>query len=83
MVYNDFEIGENVDVVIIVGCGIYNCGCDDSEYNGIYRFFLCKGVCLKYVEKYYGEGDGEGKRILNLVIIVNMDEDLYCEMEII
>ena len=83
MVYNDFEIGENADVVIIAGCGIHNCGCDDSEHNGIHRFFLRKGARLKYVEKHYGEGDGEGKRILNPVTIVNMDEDSYCEMETI
>ena len=38
MVYNDFYIGENCDVVIVAGCGIHNCGVQDSEHDGIHRF---------------------------------------------
>ena len=30
MVYNDFHIGEDCDVVIVAGCGIDNCGVQDS-----------------------------------------------------
>lgn len=81
LVYNDFEIGENADVVIVAGCGIHNCGDQDSEHNGIHRFHLQKGARIKYVEKHYGEGDGNGKRILNPVTIVEMEEGSYCEME--
>ncbi len=81
LVYNDFEIGENADVVIVAGCGIHNSGDQDSEHNGIHRFHLQKGAKIKYVEKHYGEGDGNGKRILNPVTIVEMEEDSYCEME--
>ena len=40
VVYNDFYIGEDSDVVIIAGCGIDNCGSQDSEHDGIHRFFL-------------------------------------------
>ena len=29
MVYNDFYIGEDSDVVIVAGCGIHNCGDQD------------------------------------------------------
>ena len=29
-VYNDFYIGEDCDVVIVAGCGIDNCGSQDS-----------------------------------------------------
>ncbi len=81
LVYNDFEIGENADVVIVAGCGIHNSGDQDSEHNGIHRFHLQKGAKIKYVEKHYGEGDGNGKRILNPVTIVEMEEGSYCEME--
>lgn len=81
LVYNDFEIGENADVVIVAGCGIHNGGSADSEHNGIHHFHLGKGAHVKYVEKHYGEGDGQGKRILNPVTIVDMEEDSYCEME--
>ena len=32
VVYNDFFIGEGADVVIIAGCGIDNCGNQDSQH---------------------------------------------------
>ena len=37
-VYNDFHIGEDCDVVIVAGCGIHNCGVQDSEHSGIHTF---------------------------------------------
>ena len=81
IVYNDFYIGEDSDVVIVAGCGIDNCGPKDSEHDGIHRFFVGKGAKVKYVEKHYGSGDGAGKRILNPGTEVYMDEDSYMEME--
>ena len=38
---------------------------------------------MKYVEKHYGEGEGTGKRILNPVTQVFMEENSYCEMEMV
>ena len=64
-VYNDFFIGEDCDVVIIAGCGISNCGQQDSQHDGVHRFYVGKNSKVKYVEKHYGEGDGLGKRIMN------------------
>ena len=63
VVYNDFYIGEDSDVVIVAGCGIDNCGSQDSEHDGIHRFFVGRNARVKYVEKHYGAGDGQGKRI--------------------
>lgn len=83
VVYNDFYIGEGADVVIIAGCGIHNCGNQDSEHDGIHRFYLEKNAKVRYVEKHYGEGDGNGKRILNPVTEVNMAEGSYMEMEMV
>ena len=83
VVYNDFYIGEDSDVVIVAGCGISNCGQQDSEHDGIHRFFVGKNAKVKYVEKHYGEGDGNGKRILNPVTEVHMDEGSYMEMEMV
>ena len=82
-VYNDFFVGENCDVVIVAGCGIDNCGKQDSEHDGVHRFFIGKNSKVKYVEKHYGSGDGEGKRILNPVTEVTMDEDSTMEMEMV
>ncbi len=81
VVYNDFYIGEGADVVIIAGCGIHNSGCDNSRHDGIHRFFIEKGAKVRYVEKHYGDGDGNGKRIMNPKTIVNMGPDSYMEMD--
>lgn len=82
-VYNDFYIGEDSDVVIVAGCGIHNCGNQDSQHDGVHRFFVGKNASIKYVEKHYGEGDGEGKRILNPVTEVFMEEGSSMEMEMV
>ena len=82
-VYNDFFVGEDCDVVIVAGCGIDNCGAQDSEHDGIHRFFVGKNSKVKYVEKHYGSGDGEGKRILNPVTEVHMEENSSMEMEMV
>ncbi len=80
-VYNDFYIGEDADVVIVAGCGIDNCGGQDSEHDGVHRFYVRRGAKVRYVEKHYGSGDGRGKRILNPVTECYMDEDSSMEME--
>lgn len=83
MVYNDFYIGEGADVEIVAGCGIHNSGCQTSEHDGIHRFFIGKNARVRYVEKHYGEGEGTGKRILNPTTQVFMEENAYCEMEMV
>ncbi|MBP3855535.1 MAG: SufD family Fe-S cluster assembly protein [Ruminiclostridium sp.] len=80
-VYNDFYIGEDCDVLIVAGCGIDNCGQQDSEHDGIHRFYVGKNSKVRYVEKHYGSGDGNGKRILNPVTEVYMEEGSSMEME--
>ncbi|MBQ6019786.1 MAG: SufD family Fe-S cluster assembly protein [Clostridia bacterium] len=82
-VYNDFYIGENADVVIVAGCGIDNCGNQDSEHDGIHRFYVGKNAWVKYVEKHYGSGSGTGKRILNPGTEVHMEENSFMEMEMV
>ncbi len=83
VVYNDFYIGEDCDVFIVAGCGIDNCGNQDSEHDGIHRFFIGKNSKVKYVEKHYGGGDGLGKRILNPGTEVYMEEGSSMEMEMV
>ena len=82
-VYNDFFIGEDSDVVIVAGCGIDNCGSSNSEHDGIHRFYVGKNAHIKYVEKHYGSGDGTGKRILNPVTEVYLEEGATAEMEMV
>ena len=81
VVYNDFYIGKNANVVIIAGCGIHNDHHEDSEHNGIHRFFLEEGAKVKYIEKHYGQGNGKGKKILNPVTEVYLRDGSSLEME--
>ncbi|MGN0395192.1 MAG: SufB/SufD family protein [Coprococcus sp.] len=81
MVYNDFFVGEDADVVIIAGCGIHNCGVDTSKHDGVHSFFVGKNAKVKYVERHYGEGDGSGENIMNPETIVHLDEGAHMEME--
>lgn len=83
LVYNDFHIGKNADILIISGCGIHNTGAQDSEHDGVHRFYLGKGSHVRYVEKHYGSGDGSGKRILNPGTEVYMEEGSSMEMEML
>lgn len=81
LVYNDFYIGENADVTIVAGCGIHNCGDQESGHDGIHTFHLSKGARVKYIEKHVGTGDGNGKNIMNPTTVVYLDENAYLEME--
>ena len=83
VVYNDFYVGEDADVLIVAGCGIDNCGAGDSQHDGVHRFFLKKGAKVRYVEKHYGSGNGAGKRILNPVTEAYLDEGAEMTMEMV
>ncbi|MBE6887596.1 MAG: SufD family Fe-S cluster assembly protein [Ruminococcaceae bacterium] len=81
MVYNDFYIGDDADVTIVAGCGIHNTGDSESKHDGIHTFYVGKNAKIRYVEKHYGEGDGNGKNVMNPTTVVNMDENSYMEMD--
>lgn len=81
LVYNDFYIGDDCDVTIVAGCGIHNCGSDDSEHDGIHTFYIGNNSKVKYIEKHYGSGDGSGQKIMNPTTIVEMKENSFMEME--
>jgi len=81
MVYNDFYIGEDCDVVIVAGCGIYNSGDETSQHDGIHRFFVGKNAKVRYVERHYANGDGNGQRVMNPESVIEMAEGSWMEME--
>lgn len=81
LVYNDFIIGENADVTIVAGCGIHNCGEKESRHDGIHTFFVGKNAKVKYIEKHYGAGDGNGENNMNPTTVVNIAEGGYMEMD--
>lgn len=75
VVYNDFYIEEGAEVTIVAGCGIHNAGCDDSRHDGVHSFHVGKNAKVVYAEKHYGEGEGEGARILNPVTRILLSEN--------
>ena len=81
LVYNDFYIGEGADVEIIAGCGIHNDGCDTSQHDGIHTFHIGRNARVVYTEKHYGEGNGEGERILNPTTNIHMEEGSFAQMD--
>ena len=72
VVYNDFHVGKNANVIILAGCGVHNDAHKDTEHDGIHRFYLEENAKVKYIEKHYGEGSGKGKKILNPVTEIYM-----------
>lgn len=80
-VYNDFFIGEDCDITIIAGCGIHNGGKEGSEHSGIHSFVVGRNSRVKYIEKHYGSGDGNGERVMNPTTIIELKEGAYLEMD--
>ena len=83
VVTNDFYIGENCDIVIVAGCGIHNCGDQDSQHDGLHRFFVGKNSKVKYVERHYGEAENgtKGGNIMNPATKIYLEEGAQMEME--
>ncbi len=81
VVYNDFHIGKNSNVIIVAGCGIHNNDKHDSVHDGIHRFYLEENSKVKYIEKHYGSGKGKGKRILNPVTEIEMKKGSSMTMD--
>ncbi len=81
LVYNDFYIGENSDVLIVAGCGIHNNTCKTSQHNGIHSFHLEKNSKVRYVERHIGEGNGSGDKILNPTTRCTLKENAKMIME--
>lgn len=83
LVYNDFYVGDDCDVVIIAGCGIHNCGNQESRHDGIHTFHIGKNAKVRYVEKHYGEEEegATGGNIMNPTTVVHLGENSEMTME--
>mgnify|MGYP003302329295 CR=1 FL=1 len=79
--HEEHGIGDDADVVIIAGCGIHNCGDQDSEHDGIHSFHVGKNAKIKYVEKHYGDGDGKGGKVMNPQTVVYLEEGATIQMD--
>ncbi|MBR6563589.1 MAG: SufD family Fe-S cluster assembly protein [Clostridia bacterium] len=80
-VYNDFFIGDDCDVTILAGCGIHNCGDEASRHDGVHTFYIGKNSIVRYTERHYGEGEGNGERIMNPETVVYVGEGSTIQMD--
>ncbi len=83
IVYNDFYIGENADVVIVAGCGVHSDGEGEAKHNGIHRFFIGKGAKVLYKEKHIGTGKGNGAKRINPVTEAYLEDGATLTMDTI
>ncbi len=83
LVYNDFYIGDNVDITIVAGCGIHNNGDMASGHNGIHSFHIGRCSRVKYIEKHLGLGSSKADKILNPTTNIIMEDNSYMEMQTI
>lgn len=81
LVYNDFYIGADCDVVIVAGCGIHNDGSQTSQHDGVHTFYVGENSKVQYVEKHYGEGEGTGERIMNPQTVVYLEKGASIQLD--
>ena len=81
LVYNDFHIGADCDIVIVAGCGIHNAGDKKSEHSGIHTFHIGENSKVQYVEKHYGEGEGTGERVMNPRTEVYLEKNASIQLD--
>ncbi|MBQ2680121.1 MAG: SufD family Fe-S cluster assembly protein [Firmicutes bacterium] len=81
LVYNDFHIGENCDVLIVAGCGVHIAGDEGSSHSGVHSFYVGRNSKVVYVEKHLGMGEGTGERVINPVTYFEIEEGGTLEME--
>ena len=66
---------------IVAGCGIHNCGDEESRHDGVHTFYVGKNAWVVYTEKHFGKADGKGKSNMNPTTVINIAEGGYMEME--
>lgn len=81
VVYNLFIVGENADATIVAGCGIHNDSHGRSRHEGLHEIIVKEGARLKYVEKHYGEGTGDGQKVLYPTTKITVGKNAFAEIE--
>lgn len=83
LVYNDFFIEDNADVIIVAGCGVSADAEEGARHNGIHRFFIGKNAKVEYREKHIGMGKGRGIKTIDPVTDAYMEENSVLIMDTI
>jgi len=83
LVYNKIDVGREADITLVAGCGIHNPGSGNTRHDGVHEIIVRQGARLIYTEKHFGEGDKEGKRLLNPKTVLVIEEGGYAELELV
>ena len=81
LVYNDFFIGADSDIIIVAGCGVHTDDAGEARHNGIHRFFVGENARVKYIEKHVGTGSGAGDKVIDPVTDCILEKNAYLEMD--
>ena len=83
LVYNDFYIEPDCDVLIVAGCSVHTDSHDDAKHNGIHSFFVQENCKVRYEEKHVATGTGDGVKDISPVTHVELGENSSLEMNTI
>ena len=81
LVYNDFLIEPGADVIVVAGCGVHTDDEGEARHNGVHRFFVGAGAHVVYKEKHIGTGGGAGKKRIDPITDIELDEGAVLEMD--
>ena len=81
LVYNDFFIGPDCDIVIVAGCGVHTDDHSKAKHNGVHSFFIGENSHVRYEEKHIGTGDGAGDRVISPETHIELQKNAFMEMD--
>ena len=78
LVYNDFHIGPDCDIVIVGLLRHPQRGQPGDQARRVHTFYIGENSKVQYVEKHYGEGEGTGERVMNPQTVVYLEKGASC-----
>lgn len=79
VVFNDFFIEDDCEILIVAGCGIHSTNAP-SSHKGIHHFCVGKNCKIRYVERHLGSGDAQKE--ISPTTTVNLGENSVFEMDV-
>ena len=81
LVYNDFYIGKDCEVLIVAGCGLHNTGNKANSHAGIHEFWIGENSVVRYVEKHFAQGKDNVEKNLNPTTVLHLGKNSHFVME--
>ena len=81
LVYNDFYIGKDCEILIVAGCGLHNAGDKTNSHAGIHEFWIGENSVVRYVEKHFAQGNKNVDKVLNPTTVLHLGKNSHFVME--